>query len=68
MSKKSDRVENRVYIFTPLATELVRTLGAEGLADRRRLRAALSELARAACLVADEPTEDADALASRILG
>lgn len=68
MPKKSARVENRVYVFTPLATELIRTLGPDGVADERRLRAALAELARAACLVSDEPPEDADALARQIAG
>lgn len=68
MSKKAARVENRVYVFTPLATEFVRTAGPETLADPRRLRAALAELARAACLMSDEPLEEADALARQIIG
>ena len=65
-------IENRVYLFRELAAAFITREG--GLlasaddADRARARAALAELARVACLVADLEEATPDELALAILG
>ena len=66
--KPPSTIENRVYVFTPLAQELVRTLGVSALKDGRALRGALAELARVACVVADSEGLSPEEVEARVLG
>lgn len=68
MARKASTIENRVYVFTPLATELVSQL-AERFADpgaKAGIRAALAEIARVACIVADSDALSPEEVAARV--
>ena len=73
-SKQDDEssIENRVYLFRELAAAFIARdgglLASTDAGERRRARAALAELARVACLVADLEDASPDELAVAIVG
>ena len=76
MSKSSQddesSIENRVYLFRELAAAFIARdgglLASTDPADRARARAALAEIARAACIVADLEDASPDEVAEAITG